>query len=348
VAAGLAAWRAPRAYYGLVQEDGPVEWVTFWSLLLAGVLHVRRRSAWRRGLRRAWFPVLIALACWFVALEEVSWGQRVIGYRPPPYFLAHNTQQEVNVHNLLGSDLRQVAVTAAIVGYGVALPLVAARRRLRGRLVRLGVVPPPLELAPLFVVAAVVQVAVPVRFAGEWSELLTGLGLLVAPVLRGLRAPRPGRAPAVVRTGAAVALVTALGLAATTWARHLRAASPEAVAEARVELASLAADLARVRLPDAPGRHQRLYTIGRQERWSILLGGRFVALVDAGLPEDRARFLLDPWDGPYWLRYERLGDGTCRALLYSFGPNRLRDSAGFELAGDDLGVEPELRCAESE
>ena len=33
---------APEAYYRLVQEDGPLEWCTFWALALAGVLHFPR------------------------------------------------------------------------------------------------------------------------------------------------------------------------------------------------------------------------------------------------------------------------------------------------------------------
>ncbi len=32
--------------------------------------------------------------------EEISWGQRLLGYNAPEVFLHHNVQQEVNIHNL--------------------------------------------------------------------------------------------------------------------------------------------------------------------------------------------------------------------------------------------------------
>jgi hypothetical protein len=84
--AWLLASREPAAYARSVQEDGALEWSTFWSFLLAGgaglVGAYRARVA---SGRQAIFLALVAGFCLFVAFEEISWGQRLLGYRSPVY-----------------------------------------------------------------------------------------------------------------------------------------------------------------------------------------------------------------------------------------------------------------------
>ena len=41
------------------------------------------RLAYSRGF-------CMASRCFVVAMEEISWGQRLFGYRAPAYFLGHN------------------------------------------------------------------------------------------------------------------------------------------------------------------------------------------------------------------------------------------------------------------
>ena len=40
-------------------------------------------------------------ACLFVAMEEISWGQRILAVSSSDYFLLKNSQGETNVHNLV-------------------------------------------------------------------------------------------------------------------------------------------------------------------------------------------------------------------------------------------------------
>ena len=49
--------------------------------------------------------------------------------------------------------------------------------------------------------------------------------------------------------------------------------------------------------------------------------------------------LLDPWNLPYWVR-DTCDDfrGRRVVFIYSFGPNRSRDSTPWEILGDDVGV----------
>ena len=67
-----------------------------------------------------------------------------------------------------------------------------------------------------------------------------------------------------------------------------------------------------------------------------LLEGQFAALKLQGLPEERADYFLDPWNSPYWIRH-RCSSERQRIVVYSFGPNRRRDSGPWEPGGDDIG-----------
>src|SRR5687768_3718807 len=89
--------RRPDAYGAAMQEDRIIEWLTVFVFAAAGVIMLRRALRERRV-----FDGLVALFLLFVAGEEMSWGQRVLGLTPPAVFLEHNTQQELNVHNFAG------------------------------------------------------------------------------------------------------------------------------------------------------------------------------------------------------------------------------------------------------
>lgn len=118
VAAGLATLHArPSEFLVLVDEDQPVEWATFGILVAAVVLAARRRAAVTNpGARRVW--TLVTLAALFGALEEISYGQRVFGWASPAWFLAHNRQQETNVHNLVAWG---VNINRVVFGKGITL-----------------------------------------------------------------------------------------------------------------------------------------------------------------------------------------------------------------------------------
>jgi hypothetical protein len=151
-ACALLARLDPDLFYSSVQEDEWLEWATVWSLLAASFLFVRSAWAdWKLRQSLPWFPAGLALFCLWVAMEEISFGQRLLGYRPPAYFLEHNYQQELNLHNVLQQDLRKLGLKVVLLGYGVLLPLLMLPAPSRQLLRRLGVVAPPLALLPIFV-----------------------------------------------------------------------------------------------------------------------------------------------------------------------------------------------------
>ncbi len=122
--AGVLEVRFPDFYFQSIQEDEYIEWATVWAFLLAGVAAFVLAARFRAATARfPWYFYGLGLFCVLVAMEEFSWGQRVIGYRPPVYFLENNFQQELNIHNVIDTGIRKLVLSLAILGYGVALPL---------------------------------------------------------------------------------------------------------------------------------------------------------------------------------------------------------------------------------
>ena len=81
------------------------------------------------------------------------------------------------------------------------------------------------------------------------------------------------------------------------------------------------------------------YTFQEKYAQTYLFEGNFSALQSQGLPEERAEFFLDPWNSPYWIRDRCDSDSGERfVFVYSFGPNRRRDSSRTEILGDDIGT----------
>jgi hypothetical protein len=333
-------------FYRAVQEDEWLEWGTFWGFIGAAVVwgvaafrQLRRTDLW------PWFLGGLALFCFVVGMEEISWGQRVLGYRPPSYFLEHNFQQELNVHNVVDQDLRMQAVRVVILGYGVVLPLLALLPWVKRTLAIAAVVAPPVELIPAFAASWWVYDEYPFRFAGEITELMLALGFLFAGLARAseLSEPAPRRSGPLLGIAVFTAFVVALGGANAWVSRAQREAAPETLETARIELAALARDIAGQAglssgaLPTDCGLHKRLYTFRRENDAEFLAEGGFAALQEQGLPPERAEFLLDPWNSPYWIR-DKCSDEGRVVFVYSFGPNRRRESTSWEIQGDDPGV----------
>ncbi len=334
-------------YYASSQEDEYLEWGTFWAFVAAAVVFAAAAVRQRREAGPLpWFLLGVSLFCVVVAMEEISWGQRVFGYRPPVYFLENNFQLELNVHNVVSTRLRKLALKGVILGYGVALPLLALVPSIRRLFGRVGVVPPPLALAPSFFAAYVVYETYPWSLTGEWVEMMLGSGFLFAALAIAVddgSAREKRSRGALPRQVAAVAgcwmLVVAAGVANAAVSRYTRAVHPEALAAARAEVEALKRDFLSGRVRSRCNRHKRLSTFVEQYGQDHLLEGEFAALTVQGLPAERAAYFLDPWNSPYWVRDRCKSDGSRRVVfIYSFGPNRRRESERYEILGDDVGA----------
>ncbi len=329
-------------YYLAVQEDEYVEWTTFWAFTGAALIYLYRalRPAfdWRSGC----FIIGLAIFCILVAMEEISWGQRIIGYRPPEYFLDYNFQQELNLHNVIDTDLRMVGFALVTWGYGVALPLLGLIPLVGRELQRVGILAPPTMLLPAFAITGMVQLWYPLDFTGEWAELMLGVSFLFAAlsvVAHGQNGQQLPPARPVARYAIAWLIVLGVGIESATATRFQRAGDPQNLAAARLELETLRRDFLTDEMEFRCGPHRRLFTYAdRYELW-YLRDGEFSRLTAQGLPEQRADFMLDPWNYAYWIRDNCATDDRERmTYIYSFGPNRRRDSTKWEIGGDDLVV----------
>ena len=106
---------------------------------------------------------------------------------------------------------------------------------------------------------------------------------------------------------------------------------------AQKELHALRTDFQHERVKTRCGVHKRAYTFRAEYGQSYLSEGTFAGLEHGGLEDKRARFFLDPWNMPYWIRHH-CANGREVQFVYSFGPNRRRDSTEWKILSDDIGV----------
>ncbi|MGB5696614.1 MAG: hypothetical protein WBM46_13230, partial [Polyangiales bacterium] len=320
--------------------DQPLEWSTVWGFMLAAVFFARAAFSQRRARPVPWFFVGLTFFCLLFALEEISWGQRLFGYTPPRYFLENNYQLEFNLHNVLSTSLRQQILCAILIVYGLLLPLLDRIPPTEKALGTLGITAPPLGLAPIFGALLGFLIVYPLPYSGELVEAGMAFAFLFAAITISSELADDSFETSTwpVCVGA-LSIVIMLGFAGAIWSRGQLAADPVVAEVAGTELRALEDDLRALieEERDLCGRHDRVSMIARLYPSDTLKDGRFTRLTRQGLPTERAEFFLDPWSTAYWVRTS-CNDERDKVFLYSFGPNRRRDSAVWELSGDDIGV----------
>ena len=175
------------------QEDRLAESLTAIFLLLASVVALLTAISIKR--RRGyfhWFFVTVGALFLLGFLEEINFGQRMLGFDIPDFFLKNSEHQDLNIHNLFQSfanknfdeyrvhyfKTKTIVQMVAIV-YGVYLPIMAFTEIGRKFFHKTKLVIPPLELVPGFVLAAVLLSDVPTGTEEEYGELLLSLCFLL-------------------------------------------------------------------------------------------------------------------------------------------------------------------------
>lgn len=118
-----------KAFEKYVQEDGLVEWLTVLGLLSGCIVCISRAIKLRK-YKTAWFlfvTIALGLMLFFVAGEEVSWGQRILGIQSSEFFKEKNSQGETNFHNLVvdGVKLNKIIFSIGLVAL-MAIYLIGA------------------------------------------------------------------------------------------------------------------------------------------------------------------------------------------------------------------------------
>jgi|GEM_PF-398914 len=349
-----------------MQEDGWAEWATFIAFTAAAICfaieaHRHHKRYWIDRVAR--WTLLVgfggtALFCLVVAGEEISWGQRLFAIQPPEVFLQSNYQQELNVHNMLkGKSLAGLSLESkhlvALVAclYGLLYPLAVGFLRGGERIDALRKIAAPMALAPAFALVALAELTYPVSYTGEAAELVLGLAFLATALLH---RPAPTRRShkGYLVPAAATAAVIAGGLVLQPLVpAAMYGSDAEAVAQTRVELAQFATGLATARtdrLNRKRSVHKRVFTAVRKGYFDF----SGASPLDGVAPDTRAEYFIDPWQNPYWVRWSREANAM---VVYSFGPNRRRDTniaallergpASSDRApdGDDIAIVIDLR-----
>jgi hypothetical protein len=94
---GIALWS--------LQENKPVEILTFVLLFVGGVLGLRvARQSKVRGEPTpvVAFYLLLGVLLLLVAMEEIAWGQQFFGFATPELIKHFNAQDEITLHNVEG------------------------------------------------------------------------------------------------------------------------------------------------------------------------------------------------------------------------------------------------------
>lgn len=109
----------PALFLQYIMEDGIVEWLTVFGLLLGSVLCIVRFVKLLR--KKNWIflfiTLLLGIMLFVVAGEEISWGQRILGIQSSEFFQKNNLQKETNFHNMVvdGVKINKVIFTFGLI-----------------------------------------------------------------------------------------------------------------------------------------------------------------------------------------------------------------------------------------
>lgn len=85
-------------------EDGLFEYLTAIFFIAASILFLLSLSKKHTWFINSYISIL-GLLCFFVGMEEISWGQRIFGMQTPERLKEINYQDEITLHNLISPDL---------------------------------------------------------------------------------------------------------------------------------------------------------------------------------------------------------------------------------------------------
>lgn len=158
-------------YISSTHEFHVVQSGTFIFLFFCGILAVFIST---RAIQNKKFYLIFGILCLLFAFEEINWGQRLIGIQTPEFFDKYSDQSDINAHNLLqktfGFKTKHVAGWVLFF-YGVCLPLICLRKKIKSLLARNHIVVPPLILSHSFLIAALMMFDYPTGQEEELGEL---------------------------------------------------------------------------------------------------------------------------------------------------------------------------------
>lgn len=177
----VIAVQFPTLYIWLTYEDLFGEWCQFYLFAIA--LIISARLAFSRSEFGIFFA-LLAVSCFYVCGEEISWGQRLFNLETPQFFQQHNLQQETNLHNFItgpyDTGLKRTIETVlalGLIGFGAIYPQQWTNVWRPVRLLKKFIPPAPIYLWPFFCVGALLELRLLHFNEAELAEILISLAL---------------------------------------------------------------------------------------------------------------------------------------------------------------------------
>lgn len=169
----------PDYFFWYTVEDGIVEYFT--ATLLAGIALVfftKGKRLYGRNRSLAYFYFFLVLVFIFGVGEEVSWGQRLLGFETPPDLKKVNAQGELNFHNIRVGNIKLnklifgTLLYAGLLVYFVLVPyLYKANSRINALLNRLEAPLPKIKYSILYLSIFVLLHMLPSGKLWEVQEL---------------------------------------------------------------------------------------------------------------------------------------------------------------------------------
>ena len=93
---------SPDFFYQITREDNLLEYLQFFLYLIAGVYSFKIYKIFKQKKNKlnTWIFLFLSIGLFFVAFEEISWGQRILGIDTPDNIKELNFQNELTIHNL--------------------------------------------------------------------------------------------------------------------------------------------------------------------------------------------------------------------------------------------------------
>lgn len=114
----------------LLEENHPIELASFAGALAASVVSfdLLRQPFMKSRLARG-FYALFGGAMFFLAMEEISWGQQFLGFTTPEPWRERNSQEELTLHNydFVGVNFLEIYPLMFAVGGLVGIAVGVAR-----------------------------------------------------------------------------------------------------------------------------------------------------------------------------------------------------------------------------
>jgi hypothetical protein len=173
-------YKCDEGYYIRSTREGRlVESLTFIFLLLCGIFAIYMS---KKAIQNKKFCFIFGRLCILFSLEELNWGQGLMGIKTPEFFYKYSDQGNINAHNLLQKTFHFKTKHVAgwvLFFYGVCLPLICLRKNIRASLAKKHIVIPPLILSHSFFIAALMMIDFPTGQEEELGELFFSICFLL-------------------------------------------------------------------------------------------------------------------------------------------------------------------------